>query len=58
MSYTKIKRIVACFVRSVETSPVYQININPSPVNGNVKLFLLNKNKEIERPKGSSVERT
>ena len=57
MSYTKIKRIVACFVRSVETSPVYQININPSPVNGNEKLSVLNKNKEIESPKGSLVER-
>ena len=33
MSYTEIKRIIVCFVWSVETSAVYQVNINPSPLN-------------------------
>ena len=51
-SYTKIKRIVACFVRSVETSPVYQININPSPVNGNEKLSVLIKTRKLKVQRG------
>ena len=39
MSYTKIKRIIVCFVRSVETSAVYQRNVNPSPLNWNEKIW-------------------
>ena len=46
-----------CFVLSFETSPVYQININLSPLNWNEKICVGNKSKEIKSPNVSSVER-
>ena len=52
------KKIVACFVQSVETSPVCQININPSSLTWNEKICVVNKNKEIKSPNASLVERT
>ena len=52
------KKIVVCFVRSVETSPVCQTNINPSSLMWNEKICVVNKNKEIKSPNASLVERT
>ena len=52
------KKIVACFVQSVETSPVYQININPSSLEWNEKICVVNKYTEIKSPNASLVERT
>ena len=52
------KKIVACFVQSVETSLVCQININPSSLTWNEKICVVNKNKEIKSPNASLVERT
>ena len=52
------KKIIACFVRSVETSPVCQTNINPSSLTWNEKICVVNKNKEIKSPNASLVECT